>query len=86
MQQRADLRGIALDALRRAGLQVHEDIRHAGRRVERRQQPRAEIVGQFQQALVAGELIAAEQSAQQADRDLEILDVDVLVERELACR
>ena len=43
----------------------------------------AEIVGQLQQALVAGELITAEQPAQQANGDLEILDVDVLVEREL---
>ena len=34
--------------------------------------------------MVAGELIAGEKSAEEADRDLEVLNIDVAVERELA--
>ena len=34
--------------------------------------------------MVAGELIAGEKSAEEADRDLEVLNVDVAVEREFA--
>ena len=44
----------------------------------------AQIFGQVQETLVAGELIAGEQSAQQPDRYLEILDVNVAVEGEIA--
>ena len=44
----------------------------------------AEVVGESEQTLVAGELIADKEAAEKSDRNLEILDVDVAVERELA--
>ena len=50
-EQRTDLGGIALHAFHRAGLQVDEDVGHAGWRVERRKQAVPEIVGEVQQAL-----------------------------------
>ncbi len=82
-QQRTGLGGVGLDAAHLAGLQVHLDIRQARGRVEHGQQAAAEIVGQREQALVARHLVAGEQAAEQADGDLEVLDVEVLVEGQL---
>jgi hypothetical protein len=44
---------------------------------------RAEVVGELQQALVVRHLVRGEQAAEDADGDLEVLDLDVLVEGEL---
>ena len=79
-QQRADFSGIRLLAADGAGFQVYVHIGHAGGRVEGRQQPVSQVFSQRQQALVASELIAAEQTAKHADGDLKILDVNILIE------
>ena len=63
-------------------LQVHVHERHAGRRVEGRQQAAAEVVRETQQRRVAGELVGGEEAAEQPDGDLEALDLEVAVERE----
>src|SRR5262249_15427191 len=63
-----------------ASLQIHIHVRHAGRRVEGRQQAVAEVGGQVQQTLITGQLVTAQQTAQQPDGDLKILDFDVFVE------
>ena len=64
-------------------LRLTFDVGHAGGGVEDGEQAGAEVVGEGEEALVAGELVGAEQAAEQADGDFEILDVDVFVEGEL---
>src|SRR6185503_726931 len=43
----------------------------------------AEVFGETEQTLVAGQLVIREQSTQEPDRDLKILHLDVFVEREI---
>ena len=56
-EQRADLRRIRERAARFAAAQIHVHVRHPGRRVEDRKEARAEVVGELQQAFVAGHLV-----------------------------
>ena len=77
-----DLRRIRSGAARPARLQVHEHVRHSGRRLECREEPGSEVVGEPQEPRVAGHLVTGQEAAQQADRDLEVLDRDVPVEGE----
>ncbi len=78
-----DLGRIRAGFAHRARLQVDVHERHARRGVEGRKQARAEVFGQPQQARVPGQLMARQQAAEQSDRDLEVLDRQVPVEREL---
>ena len=66
-----------------AGAEIHVDIREAGRRIEGGQQTFTQIFRESQQPLVTGELVTGKQSAEQPDRDFEILHVDVALEREI---
>ena len=79
-QQSSNFRGIRHLAAHRAAFEVDVYVRHSRWRVEGGQEPRAQIAGQGKQSLVAGQLVAAEQSTQQTDRNLEILDVNVAIE------
>ena len=68
------------------GLQVHVHVRHARRRVEGRQQTATKVVGLREQARVLRQLMRREQAAEDADRDLEVLDRDVAIEIERSSR
>ena len=82
-QQRPNLRRIALRSAHRARAQIHILVRHPRRRIEHGRHAPPQIIGQFQQPLVARHLVAGDQTPQQPNRDLEILDVDILVEIQL---
>ncbi len=82
-QQGAGLGRIADGAADLAGAQVDVGVRQPGLALEHRQQALAQILGQLEQALVAAELVAGDQPAEQADGDLEVLHVHVVIEREL---
>jgi hypothetical protein len=82
-QQGSGFRGIGFCIAHFAGPEVHESVRQTGGRIENRQQPVSQILSQRKQTFIAGELITRKQPAQQPDGNLEILNVDVLVEREI---
>src|SRR6185295_13439869 len=48
-----------------------------------RQQTITEIFGEVEETLIARELVISEQAAEQPDGDLEVLDLDVFIEREI---
>jgi hypothetical protein len=81
--QRADLGGVRLHSARLTRLQVHVHVGHPGRRVKDRQEPVAEVLGQGEQAPVPRHLVGREKSPEDADGELEILDLNVLVERQV---
>ena len=81
--ERADLRRIGARAGGLAGAQVDVHVRHAGRRIERGQKARAEVVGEMEEARIARYLIAGEKPAKETDGHLKDLHIDVFVEREL---
>ena len=82
-QQRADLRRVRPRAGRLPGLQIDVHVGHPGGRRKRRQEPGAQVFRQQQEARIAGRLVGGEQASEDADRDLEVLHRDVLVEGEL---
>ena len=81
-QQGSGLGGIADLAAGHAGAQVDVGVRQAGRRLEHRQQARAKVVREREQAFVAGQLVTGQQATQQADDHLEVLHRHVVVERQ----
>jgi hypothetical protein len=78
-----DLGRVRARAAGLAGLQVDVHVGHARGRVEDGQKARSKLLRQAQKAGVPCHLVAGEESSQEADRDLEILDRDVPVEGEL---
>ena len=78
--ERSDLGGVGTRAVDLPGPKVHEPVRHARGGIEYGKQPRPQILGEPEQAPITGHLVAGEQSPQEADRHLEILHRDVLVE------
>jgi NAD(P)-dependent dehydrogenase (short-subunit alcohol dehydrogenase family) len=82
-QQRSRFRGIADRLTRLARFEIDVTVGHPGRRVENRQESLAEIFREVEQTFVAGHLVTAQQSAEQSDRDLEVLDFDVFIERKI---
>jgi hypothetical protein len=49
--------------------------------MERRKQPRSEVGSEAEEPLVFRHLVARQEASEKPDRDLEILDGNVLVER-----
>ena len=82
-QQRADLRRVRPRSGGLPGLEVHVHVGHPGGRRERRQEAGAQVFREREQARIAGRLVGGEQASEDADRDLEVLHRDVLVEGEL---
>lgn len=82
--QRPHFRRVRRGVIRLSRSQIHVHVRHAGRRIERRQQPAAQIRRHREQPRILRDLVRGKQSAQDANRDLEGLDGDVLVERQVA--
>jgi len=80
-EKRAGLRRIGLGTADLARPEVHIAVRDAGRRIERWEQPCAEILGKGQKTRFASELVGGEKSAKEADRNLEVADEDILLER-----
>ena len=64
-------------------MQVYHHIRQSCGRIEHGKQPFSQIICQRNQTFVAGELITRKQSAEQSDGYLEVLDVNVTIEREI---
>jgi hypothetical protein len=66
-------------AARFAGSQIYVSIRQTRRRIKNREQTSPEIVRHREKFFITGDLIVRQQSAENPDRDLEILNIEVLI-------